>query len=99
MQLKLENVAAAWTSVEKARRCCKLAWAREFQKLLHGFIGGADEQAPQFLQERRMDGDVKIPIWNVFSELIEIYFLYASLKTTSYSVHSFPNHNTQKKLL
>ena len=35
---------------------------REFQKLLHGFIGGADEQAPQFLQERRMDGDVKIPI-------------------------------------
>ena len=25
MQLKLENVAPAWTSVEKARRCCRLA--------------------------------------------------------------------------
>ena len=37
-----------------------------FEKVLHGYIGSADEQAPQFLQERRMDGDVKIPIWNVF---------------------------------
>ena len=65
MQLKLENVAAAWTSVELlGAAAAGLAWqlCREFQKLLHGFIGGADEQAPQFLQERRMDGDVKIPI-------------------------------------
>ena len=33
--------------------CCS-SWPepREFQKLLHGFIGGADEQAPQFLLRR-----------------------------------------------
>ena len=39
-----------------------------------GYIGSADEQAYQFLQERRMDGDVKIPIETLFFELIEIYF-------------------------
>ena len=54
MQLKLENVAGACES----KRVLQLAEPRGRP----GYIGSADEQAHQFLQERRMDGDVKIPI-------------------------------------
>ena len=68
-----------------------------FEKVLHGYIGSADEQAPQFLQERRMDGDVKIPIWNAFfwAYWNILWYYKASLKTSLISSFS---PNTQSSM-
>ena len=84
MQLKLENVAGAWES----KRVLQLAEPRGRP----GYIGSADEQAHQFLQERRMDGDVKIPIWNAFfwAYWNILWYYKASLKTSLISSFS-PN--------
>ena len=62
-----------------------------------GYIGSADEQAYQFLQERRMDGDVKIPIWNAFfwAYWNILWYYKASLKTSLISSFS---PNTQSSM-